>query len=87
MVFKNCFGFSKIFKKKLTLLKYFLYKEKQEQKTNKQKKNKTKNKNQKTNKQKLQITIKLITPLTIQAVLYIQKFQFVLDFKRLVLHG
>ena len=56
MVLKKKFGFSKIFKKKkLTLLKYFLHKEKQEQKTN---------------KQKLQITIKLITSLTIQAVLY-----------------
>ena len=57
--------------KKLTLLKYFLYREKQEQK-NKQakktkeiKKTKTKTKNKQT-----KIAIKLITPLTMQAVLY-----------------
>jgi hypothetical protein len=67
MVLKNNFGFSKIFKKKkINIIEiFFLYKKKQEQKTNKQT-----SKKQKLNKQKLQITIKLITSLTLQAVHY-----------------
>jgi hypothetical protein len=72
MVLKKNFGFSKIFKKKkLTLLKYFFCtKKNKNKKKQKQKTNKQTNKKQKTNKQKLQITIKLITSLTLQAVLY-----------------